>query len=90
MNKAFATYANVKAVSYKRTAIKALKKMPGKDRDATMAKVEAYAAVGSADVKALKGSVFFRLRHGNWRAVFEETATEITVLDVAHRREIYR
>jgi len=31
-----------------------------------------------------------RLRHGDWRAVFEETVTAIDVLIVRHRREVYR
>ena len=55
-----------------------------------MNKIDAYAAGKIQDVTALKGSPFFRLRHGNWRVVFEQSESEITVLDVAHRREIYR
>lgn len=80
----------MKAVNYTRTAIKALKKMPAKDRQAVMAKMTNYAAGGTEDVKALKGSDFFRLRHGNWRAVFSQDGTVIDVLNVAKRGEIYR
>jgi len=53
-------------------------------------KLEAFAAGAPQDVSALKGSDFYRLRHGNWCAVFEQNEQEIKVLDVAHRREIYR
>ena len=80
----------MKAVRYTRTAIKALKKIPAKDRDAIMTKLDAYAAGKPQDVSALKGSMFFRLRHGDWRAVFEENDEVILVLDVGNRREIYR
>jgi mRNA interferase RelE/StbE len=80
----------MKAVTYTRTAIKALKKMPGKDRDAIMAKMESYAAGGTEDVVALKGSDLFRLRHGDWRAVFSQDAMVVAVVKIANRREIYR
>jgi mRNA interferase RelE/StbE len=80
----------VKAVSYSRTAIKGLKTLSAKDRDAVMDKIDAYAAGLPQDVVALKGSDFLRLRHRDWRVVFEETAETIAVLDVAHRREVYR
>ena len=80
----------MKAVSYTRSAIKALKKMPGKDRDAIMAKIDNYAAGGTEDVKALQGSDLYRLRHGDWRAVFSQDGMVIAVLKVAKRGEIYR
>lgn len=88
--KAFSYIGDVKTVSYTRTAIKALKSIPAKDRDAIMDKMDAYADGRPQDVVALKGSDFLRLRHGDWRVVFEEGAEAITVLDVAHRREVYR
>lgn len=80
----------MKAVSYTRTAIKALKSLPVKVRSAIMDKMDAYAAGQPQDVTSLKGSNFLRLRHRDWRVVFEETAETITVLDIAHRREVYR
>lgn len=80
----------MKAVTYTRTAIKGLGKMPAKDREAIMAKLDNYAAGGVEDVAALKNSGLLRLRHGDWRAVFEEDGTVIAVIKLAHRREIYR
>ena len=80
----------MKAVSYTRTAIKALKKMPARDRDAIMMKMDNYAAGGAEDVKALRGSDLYRLRHGNWRAVFSQDGVVIAVLNVAKRGEVYR
>ena len=80
----------VKAVSYKRSAVKALRSVPAKDRKAIIAKIEDHAAGGKQDVTVLVGTALVRLRHGNWRAVFEESDDEIMVMAVAHRRDIYR
>lgn len=80
----------MKSLIYTRTAIKALKAMPAKDAKAIRAKLANYAAGGHEDVKALKGSDLYRLRHGNWRAVFAQDGTVIDVLDIAKRGEIYR
>ena len=80
----------MKAVTYSRTAIKALKSIPVKDRNAIMDKVDGYATGHPQDVVALKGSDFLRLRHRDWRVVFEEDTETVSVLDVAHRREVYR
>lgn len=80
----------MKAVTYTRTAIKALKAMPVRDRNALQAKMANYAAGGIEDVKPLKGSDLWRLRHGDWRAVFSQDGTVIAVLNIANRREIYR
>jgi mRNA-degrading endonuclease RelE of RelBE toxin-antitoxin system len=38
----------------------------------------------------LAGSDMLRLRHGDWRAVFEDTREQIIVHFIGHRREIYR
>lgn len=77
-------------VTYSKTAIKALKSIPAKDRDAIMDKIANYAAGGTEDVKALKGSDLLRLRHGNWRAVFSKEGEVLFVLNVAKRGEVYR
>jgi mRNA interferase RelE/StbE len=77
-------------VTYTRTAIKALKKVPAKDARAIMAKIADYAAGGQQDVKALQGSEYFRLRHGNWRAIFSQDGVVLAVLNVAKRGEVYR
>ena len=54
------------------------------------AKIEAYAAnPASTDVKALKGLTALRIRAGNYRIIFEETADEIVVLDIGPRGGVY-
>jgi mRNA interferase RelE/StbE len=80
----------MKTLNLTRTAIKDLKSIPPRDRQALMAKLESYAAGEPQDVVALKGSNFLRLRHGAWRAIFAETESAITVATVLHRREAYR
>jgi mRNA interferase RelE/StbE len=80
----------MKAVAYTHTAIKTLKKMPAKDSKAIMAKIDNYATGGVEDVKAFQGSDLFRLRHGNWRAIFSQDGTVLAVLNVAKCSEAYR
>lgn len=78
-------------VQYAVTAIKALKRMPRGDALAVTAKIDAWAADRkSGDVKRLKGSQMYRLRHGDYRAVFSVSSSAIEVHNIAHRRDIYR
>ena len=70
-------------------AVKDLKAIPVQDRNALLEKLETYAETGQGDVKKLTDSPFFRLRHGDWRCIFEVIGT-IIVLRVLHRREAYR
>ncbi|HET7084685.1 MAG TPA: hypothetical protein VFI23_07945 [Rhizomicrobium sp.] len=88
--KHFAIYWAMKTVTYTKTAIKALRKIPVRDRDAIMDKIANYAKGGVEDVKALQGSDLFRLRHGDWRAIFDQNGTVLNVLNVAKRGEAYR
>lgn len=52
-------------------------------------KIQRYAETGEGDIVALRGSPGFRIRIGNYRAIFTETGTEILVHAVGHRRKIY-
>ena len=57
-----------------------------------LAKIEAYAADPASqvnNVKALAGSTALRLRVGDYRIVFEETATEIIVTRIGPRGSVY-
>jgi mRNA interferase RelE/StbE len=53
------------------------------------AKLIVYATNGSGDVKRLKGRGGCRLRAGDWRVIFIEEKTSITVVAVGNRRDIY-
>jgi mRNA interferase RelE/StbE len=53
------------------------------------AKLMIYATNGLGDVKRLKGRAGCRLRVGDWRVIFIEDTSSITVVAVGNRREIY-
>ncbi|NVO14479.1 MAG: type II toxin-antitoxin system RelE/ParE family toxin [Rhodoplanes sp.] len=53
------------------------------------ARLEAFAATGHGDVKALKGRAGTRLRVGDWRVIFDRDGETIVVVAVGHRRDIY-
>jgi mRNA interferase RelE/StbE len=72
-------------------AAKALRKHRAK-AERILKKIEAYAANPDAqrnNVKALAGSTAKRLRVGDFRAIFEETETEIIVTRVGPRGSVY-
>jgi mRNA-degrading endonuclease RelE of RelBE toxin-antitoxin system len=77
-------------------AAKDLAALPGRDRRALFAKVEAFAAAPFATYPAarpLRGHENrIRVRQGNWRAVCRiDRAADTVILErVEHRREIYR
>lgn len=76
-------------VIFTKSATKDLRKLPGADAAAIIAKLSAFAETGAGDVKKLAGSENeYRLRHGNWRALFE-IEDGVIVVRVAHRREVY-
>jgi mRNA interferase RelE/StbE len=75
--------------------VKTLEKLPKKDVDNFMRKLviisqDPYAPLPF--VKRLKNSQNFRFRFGDYRGVYNivDKILTITVINVAHRREIYR
>src|SRR5690242_18301300 len=52
-------------------------------------KLNRYAQTGAGDVTALTGQPGARLRVGDWRVIFVETETSISVRAVGHRSKIY-
>ena len=75
--------------------VKALQKIPTSDVDLFMRKIEIIAQDPYASlpfVKRLKNSQNFRFRFDRYRGVYNVTDTvlTITVIDVAHRKEIYK
>ncbi len=78
----------MKAVRYTNDAVKALRKHR-MEAKAIMDKVARYAETGAGDVVHLKGLSACRLRVGDFRVIFEQTATEIIVLKIGPRGSIY-
>jgi mRNA interferase RelE/StbE len=79
---------------YTRRAFKDLAELPAADSKRMRERLKAYAAIPDAagpDVTPLKGSPGdFRLRSGDWRALFTVSGDEMTVYRIGHRREVYR
>lgn len=76
-------------------AAKAFAKLPRKDALALLSKLKQVAADPMADhpaAKRLVGSTEFRVRHGDWRAVYvlDRDAGQMVVTKVAKRSEVYR
>jgi mRNA interferase RelE/StbE len=81
-------------VIYQRDAAKAVERLPARDRQAIFAKMTQLAAAPyqMPGVKRLQGSPAFRFRVGDYRIVYvlEDNQLLVTVVRIAHRREVYR
>ena len=80
----------VKTIVLTHSAAKAFDKLPTDARDQIADALHLYAASGRGDAKSMAGTPTVRLRSGNFRVIFDESAAEIVVLALGHRREIYR
>jgi mRNA-degrading endonuclease RelE of RelBE toxin-antitoxin system len=84
----------VLSLVYTRRALRDLARLPAADRQRIRERLNAYAAAPDAagqDVSPLKGTPGdFRLRSGDWRALFTVSRDEMTVYRIGHRREVYR
>jgi mRNA interferase RelE/StbE len=78
----------MKTIQYSQAALAALRKHRN-EAERILAKLERYAETGAGDVTRLVGSSYFRLRVGDFRVVFAESAAEIEVLKIAPRGEVY-
>jgi mRNA interferase RelE/StbE len=78
----------MKPVGYTNAAISDLRKYRA-DAARIVKKVERYAQSGVGDVKQLKGSAALQLQVGNYRVIFEESATTLKVTKIGPRGGIY-
>lgn len=81
-------------LSFTRGAMKELRGLPAYDRKRVLDRLDAYAADPEApghDVRPLAADPEgFRLRCGDWRALFTLQGSEMTIYRIRHRREAYR
>lgn len=80
-------------VSIKRSARKALIRLPESDYRRVFTAIEALTNDPRPEgSKKLKGRDGWRLRVGNYRVIYEinDRALTVLVVDVVHRREAYR
>lgn len=82
------------SLTFTARARKDLRGLPSADRRRIMERLKAHAAAPDAagqDVIPLAGTPGgFRLRSGDWRALFTISGEEVTVYRVGHCREVYR
>lgn len=82
----------MRAISYTRQALKALRKMPADTAQRIIAKIEQYAQepeTQANNVTALKGREGIRLRVGNWRVIMNDDGVVLAVLEIGPRGSVY-
>jgi mRNA interferase RelE/StbE len=82
----------MKAISYSRQALKALRRMPADMAQRIIARIEQYAAEPESltnNVKALKGREGIRLRVGDWRVIMNDDGIVLAVLEIGPRGSVY-
>ena len=80
-------------LSFKRSAEKELRAVPSPYLRKVVDKIQSLSEDPRPyGTQMLKGDDrYFRIRQGNWRIIYEvnDTAKEITVIKIGHRREVY-
>ena len=74
----------MKQISYTKSAIRALRRMPANTATLIRTKIDAYAQDPNAqanNVKPLKGREGIRLRVGDWRVIMDDQGNVLAVLD---------
>lgn len=82
----------MKAISYTKAAIKALRRMPRPTAELIQLKIRAYAddpASMANNVKALQGRAGVRLRVGDWRVIMDDDGQVLMVLEIGARGSVY-
>jgi len=82
----------MRAISYTRQALKALRRMPADTAQRIIAKIEQYARepeTQANNVTALKGREGIRLRVGDWRVIMNDDAVVLAVLEIGPRGSVY-
>ena len=82
----------MKAISYTRQALKALRRMPADMAQRIITNIEQYAEEPESqanNVKALKGREGIRLRVGDWRIIMNDDGVVLAVLEIGPRGSVY-
>ena len=81
----------MRAISYTRQALKALRRMPADTAQRIIAKIEQYAQepeTQANNVTALKGREGIRLRVGDWRVIMNDDGVVLAVLEIGPRGSV--
>ena len=79
-------------ITYTKTALKALIRMPANTARLIWSKIEQYAADPESlanNVKKLQGHDGYTLRIGNYRVIFDQDGAVLDVLEIGPRGSIY-
>lgn len=82
----------MKKISYSKSALRTLGKIPANTANLIQSKIEAFATNPSSlnnNVKALKGRDGFRLRVGDWRVIMDDRGNVLAVLEIGPRSSVY-
>jgi mRNA interferase RelE/StbE len=79
----------MKTIAWTLEARRSLRKLPPQIRADIEAKLDRFARTGAGNLKRLQGQPGTRLRVGDYRVIFVETANTVEVRAVGHRRDIY-
>ena len=81
-------------IEVKKSAAKALKKIPKADRKRIVNKIDSFAeSRPNSDITKMKGNnPFHKVRVGDYRIVYEiqEEVLLILIVKIGHRKDIYR
>jgi mRNA interferase RelE/StbE len=80
-------------IDVRKSAVKEIAALPRHDCRHVVEKIQALAADPRPNgSEKLSGDCKYRIRHGNYRVLYEidERDRRITIVKVAHRREVYR
>jgi mRNA interferase RelE/StbE len=83
----------MKTVTFLRSARKALFALPPPVQAAITAKLDAYAADPrsvAGSVSKLVGFPHLRMRVGDYRVIFDDKTLQVLVIEIDHRKDIYR
>lgn len=80
-------------IEFKPSAQRKLAKLPAEVRGAIGSALERFAESGQGDLKKMQGTANdWRLRVGDYRVIFRREADRLVILvvDLGHRRDVYR
>lgn len=80
----------MQVITFTMAARRSHRKLPPDVRERIDKALYRYGETGAGDVKVMVAGSGARLRIGDFRVIFVETADVIEVRAVGHRREIYR
>ncbi|MBI2810113.1 MAG: type II toxin-antitoxin system RelE/ParE family toxin [Candidatus Melainabacteria bacterium] len=78
------------------SAEKSLSKVPKKDREVIVEKIESLGSdprpLGYIKLKGASKNILYRIRHGDYRIVYtvKDDVLIVLVLEIGNRKEIYR